>query len=390
MIAYVLVVAGVTLWPVEPLPVDPPTLCLLCGDRGLADAILNVVLFLPIGLLLSGRRWPVALLVAGIGSASIELLQLVVPGRHPTPSDVLFNALGAAAGVQLGRISRYWVHPSQYFGDRMATVAAVLAVATMPLTGWLTEQQLPEPPYRVEWEASTPELRPYPGRVLQAGIQPLRLTPGPSGRGEVAKALLERGALMGVRAETGPPPDGLAQLLAFYDRDRTLVALLGVDGTDVVYLESTRAARLRLDNPDIRERDALAGVEPGDTIQIATGQPGSRRCFLVGESLSCRYSITGDSGWRLLYAMNGAAPELLAAVSALWLALLLFPVGYWARWHLALALTAGFVVFAWFRVPSEAGLAAVPPVELAGAVSGVVLGLLVRRGVRRHREATGP
>ena len=33
-----------------------PSMCLFCGDRGAADAVLNVVLFLPLGLVLGPRR----------------------------------------------------------------------------------------------------------------------------------------------------------------------------------------------------------------------------------------------------------------------------------------------------------------------------------------------
>ncbi len=386
---YLLLLAFLTLWPSDPGAVVEPGLCLLCGDRGLADAILNVLLFLPLGLALSRRGWLLAI-VAGLAvSAGIEALQLVIPGRYSTPSDVLFNTLGAAAGAGLGQIARYWVHPSSYLGDRLATVAAILVAATLPLTAWLSEQELPEPPYFVEWETSRPGVVPYPGTVLMGAVQPLSLTPGPSARGVAVKRLLEEGSLMGVFVAAGAPPEQLAPLLALYDAGGGLVALLGVDGTDLVYRERTRASRLRLDNPDRRATNALDSVAAGDTLQLATAESRGKRCFLVRKEMTCGYGIAGNRGWRFLYALNGARPEVHTAVSALWLLLLLVPVGYWARWHLALGLAAAIAGYAWIAAPAEVGLLPVPPVELAGVAVGVVLGMLARRAVRRALP-TGP
>lgn len=384
--AYLLALAAVTLWPREPSGVEVLPLCLICGDRGTADAILNVLLFVPLGLLAPVRRWVPALLLAAAVSAAIEALQLAVPGRHPNPGDIAFNTLGAAAGFGLTRITRYWMHPSTYLGDRLATIAAILAAATLPLTAWVAEQDLPEPPYRVELVTHRPGLVPYPGRIFGAGIQPLNLGPGPSGQGEVAKQLLERGALMGVIVEAGPPPPGLAPVLALYDPDGRAVALLGVDSTDLVYRQHTRASRLRLDNPDMRARGALDPIDAGDTTQLATGVVQGRRCFLVMETLTCGYGIPGDRGWRFLYAMNGAPESTLTGISMAWLALLLFPVGYWARWHLGLGLAAAVAAYAWVRAPADVGLLPVPPIELAGIALGVVLGILARWLVRRRRR----
>lgn len=388
-IVYTLVLAAATLWPRERSGVDTLSLCLICGDRGTADAILNVLLFLPLGLLAPVRRWVPALLLAVLASTAIELLQLAVPGRHPSPGDLVFNTLGAAAGFGLARITRYWVHPSTYLGDRLATIAAILAAATLPVTAWVAEQDLPEPPYRVELTTDRPGLLPYPGTIFGAGIQPLNLRAGPSGQGEAAKRLLEQGALMGVIVEAGPPPPGLAPVLALYDAGGRTVALLGIDSTDLVYRQHTRASRLRLDNPDMRARGALDPVASGDTTQLATGVVRGRRCFLVMETLTCGYGIPGDRGWRFLYAMNGASESTLSGISMAWLALLLFPVGYWARSHLALGLAAAVAAYAWVRAPADVGLLPVPPIELAGIAVGVLLGIVARRLVRRQRRGHG-
>lgn len=76
------------------------------------DAVLNIVLFLPLGFVyqLSRQdreraRW-VQALVAGLTlSATIEIAQVFEPGRYPSLSDLITNALGAALGAWMGALA---------------------------------------------------------------------------------------------------------------------------------------------------------------------------------------------------------------------------------------------------------------------------------------------
>ncbi|WP_065571669.1 VanZ family protein [Microbacterium oleivorans] len=68
---------------------------------GWIEFALNIVLFLPVGALLTlwlGRPWR-ALAIAVVVSASAELVQVLLPARMPSLRDVLANAAGAGAGV---------------------------------------------------------------------------------------------------------------------------------------------------------------------------------------------------------------------------------------------------------------------------------------------------
>ena len=70
-----------------------------------ADALekaANVVMFVPLGLLMAlllppGRRW-ISVPTLAAYSAAIELIQLLIPGRVSTVTDVVMNTLGAAIG----------------------------------------------------------------------------------------------------------------------------------------------------------------------------------------------------------------------------------------------------------------------------------------------------
>jgi hypothetical protein len=76
------------------------------GEGDLSDVLLNLLGYLPLGLLLglSARRSGSARLIAVVFlvSASFEMLQFFVP-RHPSSTDLLLNTLGGGFGVVLGQ-----------------------------------------------------------------------------------------------------------------------------------------------------------------------------------------------------------------------------------------------------------------------------------------------
>ncbi|GAA1354928.1 hypothetical protein GCM10009636_21620 [Arthrobacter koreensis] len=113
--AYAVLLAGVVFWP---QPVDrglrgylDQALELFHSlgapgwvDYTLVEAVANVALFFPAGLLLAARltpRWCWLAAVVGLCvSAGIEAAQaLLLPGRYATPHDVMANGLGAALGT---------------------------------------------------------------------------------------------------------------------------------------------------------------------------------------------------------------------------------------------------------------------------------------------------
>jgi hypothetical protein len=86
----------------------PPKLVPLV-PLNLKDALLNTVMYLPLGCLLGlmmrrRNRHTFAVLVlviAGI-SLSFETLQLLLPSRFPSVDDIIFNTLGGALGLAFG------------------------------------------------------------------------------------------------------------------------------------------------------------------------------------------------------------------------------------------------------------------------------------------------
>jgi len=124
-------VALLTLIPGEPWEgnlFSGPTLCVLCGPTPLADAILNIFLFLPFGWVVGrltdvrspgivgwdgdrrreastaspGRTIRNAVLWSAAISIFIETVQMFLPGRFSTAEDVLSNTLGGGIGAWAG------------------------------------------------------------------------------------------------------------------------------------------------------------------------------------------------------------------------------------------------------------------------------------------------
>jgi VanZ family protein len=73
------------------------------------DALLNTVMYLPLGCLLgmmvrrrNRRSFGALLPVIAAISLSFEMLQLLIPNRYPSIDDVIFNTAGGALGLCVG------------------------------------------------------------------------------------------------------------------------------------------------------------------------------------------------------------------------------------------------------------------------------------------------
>src|SRR2546422_9314486 len=92
-------IAVMTLYPApdDVVAVERATFwCLICGELGLVDVLLNLLLFVPYGvaLFLLGIPWRKASILILASTIAIELLQLtMVSGRDASLSDVLTNSL---------------------------------------------------------------------------------------------------------------------------------------------------------------------------------------------------------------------------------------------------------------------------------------------------------
>lgn len=358
--------------------------CVICGERGIADAILNVLLFAPLGIALSLSSWSGRrlYLLGALLSSSIEFVQLFIPGRDPSVGDVLFNLLGVAAGVLVTRSAARWLLPGRRQASRLSLAAAVAAVAVFALSGILLAPSFPESVYYGQWTPNLGHLEWYRGRVLAAELGPVTLPGRRLEESDSVRSLLSEGAPLRVLAIAGPRSRRLASLVSIYDVQQREIVLLGPDRDDLVYRYRTRAAALRLDQPDLRLSNAMRRVAPGDMLEIAVRRAPGGRCISLDHARACNIGFGVGSGWALLLYPEGVPVWVRMLLSAGWVAALAVPVGFWSRRQWGTVLATGVLAGGLVIVPWATALATVTVVEVLGGVVGLLGGALLHRYVR--------
>ena len=369
------VILVATLAPSEPSDEVLPILCVLCGYGGVADAVLNLGLFLPLGVALTIDGWrPVRVVALGaLLSLGVESAQFFLPGRDTSLSDLLFNTLGTALGVMVACSTTLWWRPQPRLAGVVATIGPLGVGLTLGMTAVLVGPAFPQDTYYGGWTQRLGHLEWYGGRVLQAELGGLEVPPGVLGNStEVRRRLLSHATIY-VRASAGPRPARLAPLFSVHDGHQREILLLGVDGDDVVYRYRTRAIAVGLLGPEIRVRDALRGVAWRNPLNVVVRRVGASYCIRVNASEHCGLGFTAGDAWAFLLGGQRELVWLQSVLNPGWLAIVFFPIGRWTRgaWSVVAIILSLSVLWV---VPPTIGLMPTPMTEFAGALAGLLVG----------------
>ena len=217
-------------------------------------------------------------------------------------------------------------------------------------------------------------LRWYPGRVVSVALDGLAIRAGVSAESPQLRARLLAGAPLTVRAVAASPMPTRAPLVTLHDEARHEILLLAAEGHDIVVRLRSRAAAAELDAPVVRAAGLLRGVRPGDPLVVTAWRPAGRYCVDVNGRTACGLGFTVGMGWALLAYSQIPPGWLHPTLSGLWIAMLVFPFGFWLRrrWESALG---GVLLAAGALLPCTLGTLSVSSTEIVGALIGLAAGL---------------
>ncbi len=374
-------------------PKLPPTLtCIICGERGLADFLRNVILFVPLGIALGTkpRSWQSVLLLGALLSAGIEVAQLFIPGRDSSVSDVVSNSLGAGLGaLVLGR-SHALSRPERR--TRMLPLfAAGWPIFAVAITGFLFQPVLPRSPYFALWTPAFAHMPVYAGRIREARVAAVSLTRDSLRNTDLVRALLQQRAPLTIALVTGPAPARLAPIFEIADGRQREILLVGAIGQDLLFRYYMRASAARLEQPSLRMRAAFAGIEPGDTATVIRRWPGGvsfgDQCLSVGQRVDCDLGFTAGRGWSLLLYPGWFSSRILRLLDLSWIAALFAPLGFLARKRVVFW-TGVVGLVALGMIPALTHLRPTTGYEWLAAGFGAVVGVVVGWALETGRSET--
>lgn len=391
VVAACLLIAALTLAPGSPTASAISIWCIGCGERGLADLLLNILLFIPLGAAL-GRNGatPVrALLVGAAFSAFIEFAQLALPGRTPTARDIITNAVGAWLGALLMLHLGDWLtRGSRASRNRRLWLATALPIIAVLATGWLLQPVLTNADPYGQWAPSLGRFEQWTGDVTAVEVSGLPL---PGGRieaeAEMREALLNTSDPIRITATAGSAPDGTAPIFAIADIERHHLLIIAQEHTDLAVRTFRRSSLLRLDTPRLRLAGVLADVKAGDPLDLEVhGAFAMRTCASVNGLGSCAAGFGPGSLWTVLVWQNALGDTQRAWLDAFTLLVLALPAGLLLRAaHRPHAVGATLVLFAGVGVATAAtGLESPAINESAGLALGLLAGVTLSRLLPRY------
>jgi hypothetical protein len=406
-----------TLIP-ESGPLPTASLCIVCGVHGGVDVVLNVLLFLPLGVALAliGVPWKRAILGMAALSACIETAQyFAVAGRDASLGDLLMNALGGALGFALATSAPIWRRPPARLATRLCTLWVGLWLIVQVLGSFAFAPALPATRYFGQLARTFERLATFRGSILEARVGELavpnrRITDSPAIRERLAA-----GAVMSARVVPAGSTPLLAPIVRIADEHREEIVLLAQEHESLVFGLRTGAAILRVRPPMFRLEGAFAPCpapsrgESVDTVRISAryGSNVSLRAERSAFTKERHIALGPELAWTLVlpaqWFLGGGWAEQL--ITWLWVAASLLPLGFWlahrARrrdadglggqgisWIIHVIGVGALLVAGFLVVPIQFGLAPLPGGAWLSAMAGIAAGIGLERAAR-GRDAIG-
>ncbi len=380
----VLAILAVTLVPGERSLVPEPTGCLICGDLATSEAVLNGLLFVPLGIGLALFRLRVSrvALLGLLASAVVETILVPIPGRDPSWGDIALNTLGAVAGALLARspLVRRDLDPRRAAG--LSLVVTLAALSVVVATGVLLQPRFPPSTYYGQWTPELGHLDTYDGTVLEASVGTLAIPPTRMTNSSEVRDSLRHQSAIRVVAVAAPSTVRTSSILSVYDDRQREIFLVGSRGDDLVFRYRTVAASARFDQPDIRVVAGMRDITPGDTLRVVIEHGRRSTCISVNARQHCNLGFTLGSGWGILLFAELLPHRISQLLNTAWLAVLVLPIGFLARATPLGYAAGGLLLTGVVFLPGPLGLLPTPVYEWVGGLLGMAVGFGLRRRAR--------
>jgi hypothetical protein len=380
-----------TLYPTPSAAVvarETPLLCLICGENGGTDVILNFLLFTPfaIGLRLSGWSWSRVTLACAALSFSVELCQYFwVPGRDASLSDVLTNTSGGSAAAALAPLLRVAFAPGEREARRLVLCGVTAWIAFSMFTAWLFSPWMRDAAALSERSTFSRQAFAYGGEVRSVILSGDSMPDGWLDATASARIddLFAR-ETFNIRIDL---------ISARPSSNRDWIYRVGIgpgqltvsqQGTAIVIAVPRRLVLLEVYSPTLR-LDSGAPDRPGVPFSIVAGGRGRHvwvESTVNGGTRRADITLTPTMAWGLVVPFGYAFGPEAKWLTLLWVAFLMAPLGLWGASTgrpamtiliLAVAIVVGLGLIPWL---SPAG--PVPARDWVAAVAGSVAGWAAR------------
>ncbi len=355
------------------------------GDYGLADAIANVALFVPLGwaLTVAGVRPRHAVAVVLATTITVEFLQYtIVAGRQASVWDVLANGVGGLIGMVLPHL-RSRIMGSPPFALRAAALYGVAVVAG--IAGGVLLQAVP-PPGALRWTNQDSHRPAY--MRFEGTINDVRM----NGRSVPAEAWTEIPAgrvTIDVDLASALPSPRLAEIIQFWLPDGRGWGWVDQLGRDLRVFAVSRSDAIRLRGHSLWVREAMPSAAGEPVALHLELRRFAHEVVVRNAQHEVRFSqrISAGDGWQLFapFARQRERWGGSSLLQGLWMALLLAPLGYAAAAR-SLRTVAGAgagVAVGLLLLPIALGCAWLPVWGWCGVVGGILAGAGVGRAALR-------
>jgi VanZ family protein len=313
--------------------------CIVCGEAGVTDVLLNILLFVPFGIGLRAmglRSWPAAL-VALLVTLAVESTQAIgLAGRDASVGDVVANTAGGLLGWLLWG-ARGWIQsPSRWRARSLVAALSVASAAAWLFTAWGLQ---PDGSSRGPWVGQRTRVwrghDPFPGSLGLATIGDIEIPDDPL----ISRPVLSNGFTLSLllMRQDSTTPDRPVSILRVIDGEGRLQLGVAQRGEDLLVSSRVRASRWRVRTPTWRFEDVM---------RIPTDVPWSLQWQWQHDGVALRSASTRSGGpsathaipfsvglgWVYVHPFAAAIGRGAFGWTALWLACWMLPLGWLLRW----------------------------------------------------------